>query len=135
MRVHEDDLNELVQVRTWQASCFEYAHFSDIELVRGLRVHPTCNGRSDDQLGDDLRRNRGANQDIGHVWSNWQPTLSKIGLADALWPDLEKRIVAARRGAGDLPEIAGVVNEAYQLAQQHPGGKVGVRTAPPATPA
>ena len=131
VRVHEDDLNELVRIRTWQTSCFEYAHFSDPELVRGLRaVHPTCNGRSDEHLADALRRHRAANQDIGHVWSNWRPTPSKIRLAEALWPDLETRIVAASSGDGDLPEIAAVVIEAYQLAQQHPGEKVDLRAAP-----
>ena len=45
------ELEELIQLRTWSESCYEFAHFTDEELADGIMaVHTTINGLSREQL-------------------------------------------------------------------------------------
>jgi hypothetical protein len=128
--VHEADLEELVHIDTWPAPCFEYAHFTFQELAAALRlVHPDCGGLSDERLADALEQGHKHRQDIKQVWSSWRPKVSKIKLADALWPVLAKRIDAAIRGEADAPPIAVIAEKAYLLAQQYRHVHVVLRAA------
>lgn len=95
---HVDDLNELVHVRTWPARCFEFAHFTDIELARALRqVHRTCGGLGPEQLAGKIAKVRARKGDIKEVWDNtWGRKPTKPDLARALWPTLRDNIDDAR---------------------------------------
>jgi hypothetical protein len=114
------DLEETIEIHTWSASCYEFAHFDDTELATAIAsVHQTCNGLSRGQLEASLVEVRNRNRDIKEVWSSWDYKVSKGRLAEALWPALERRIVRLR--AGDdlpVPEIAEIVNHAYLTASR-----------------
>jgi hypothetical protein len=130
---NDDELNELVEIRTWQASCYEFAHFTDDELADGIiAVHQTIDGWTRDELVAALAYWRGESKDIKLVWFKGRPTsqhnrftgkwgyeVSKVKLAEALWPTLERKIEQVKADANaPVPPIAGVVNDAYHLAQQ-----------------
>lgn len=113
------EIDELVQIRTWSESCYEFAHFSDDELADGIMaIHTTINGLRRDQLTSRLALERGRGKDIRAVWSLWDYKPSKVDLAHMLWPKLEEKI---RRRLADetapTPEIAEVIYEAYIIAQ------------------
>jgi hypothetical protein len=115
--VDEQQLEPLVEIHTWSAPCYEFAHFTDDELATAIAsFHTTCNGLSHDQLVTELNRVRGRKEDIKKAWAQWDYQPSKIELAEALWPVLEQRIIAVRSG-GPVPEIAQVLHGAYVTAQ------------------
>jgi hypothetical protein len=92
-RPNPKELDHLVAIQTWKAPCYEFAHFEDDELADGIRAaHPTCNGLSRDELIASLAHSRGRGKDIKEVWSLWVPKVSKVTLAEALWPTLEQKI-------------------------------------------
>ena len=114
------EIDELVSIHTWSASCYEFAHFTDEELSDGImEVHTTINGLTRDQLIKRLAEERRRRKDIKAVWSLWAYEPSKVDLAKALWPTMERKI--QRRQVDEsapTPEIAGVIWEAYIIAQQ-----------------
>lgn len=68
------DVDSLVSVKTWSASCFEFAHFTDDELAEALlKVHRQCGGLDQARLAAALRVQRDHRRDIAHVWRNWWP--------------------------------------------------------------
>jgi len=114
------EIEELVEIRTWSASCYEFAHFSDDELADGIMaVHTTINGLTREQLIDHLAIERRRRKDIKEVWSQWGYKPSKVKLAHALWPTLEGKIqqLLADPNA-PVPEVVEVVNKAYLIAQR-----------------
>jgi hypothetical protein len=114
------ELDELVAIRTWSESCYEFAHFSDDELADGImEVHSTINGLTRDELIDRLKVERRRRKDIKEVWSLWDYKPSKVELAKALWPTLERKIQQRQVDeTAPTPEVAGVIWEAYIIAQQ-----------------
>ena len=112
--VDDDQLEPLVEIRTWHASCFEFAHFTIEELADGIML--LHHGLDRAALVAELEVVRSRNQDIRQVWSTWKHKPSKRKLADALWPDLERKIREAR-AEGDMPEIAEILFLAYLKAQ------------------
>jgi hypothetical protein len=114
------EIDELVGIRTWSASCYEFAHFSDEELADGIMaIHTTVNRLTRDQLIDRIAVERGRRKDIKAVWSQWDYEPSKVKLAHALWPTLERKIQQRLADTNaPVPEIAEVVYEAYIIAQQ-----------------
>lgn len=126
------ELDELVKIRTWSASCYEFAHFSDEELAEGIMaVHHTINGWTRDQLIAALRYWRSKKKDIKRVWESgrwdeqqkitgkWTYGVSKTKLAKALWPTLKSRIDRFRADESEpVPEIVEVVQDAYHVAQR-----------------
>ena len=83
------EINELVGIHTWSASCYEFAHFKDEELADGImEVHETTNGLTREQLIHCLAEERRRRKDIKEVWSLWDYKPSKVKLARALWPTL-----------------------------------------------
>jgi antitoxin component HigA of HigAB toxin-antitoxin module len=114
------EIDQLVQIHTWSASCYEFAHFTNEELADGIMaVHTTINGLTREQLIEAIAVERGRRKDVKAVWSQWEYKPSKVRLAHALWPTLERKI--QQRLADDkapVPEIAEVVYEAYITAQQ-----------------
>lgn len=91
------DLDHLIHLRTWDEE-FEFAHFSNAELAAGLRgvVGRSCPPAA--QLRQALERARAARGPVKTVWKNWWTKPSKVALAEALWPKLERRILNPRPG-------------------------------------
>lgn len=132
-RPKPEELNELVEIRTWTESCYEFAHFTDEELADGLiEAHPTINDWTRDELVAALGYWREQKKDIKRVWTSgrwdetsrritgrWTSEPSKVKLAEALWPTLLRKInlIKAMEDA-PVPPIVAVINDAYHLAQQ-----------------
>jgi len=129
----EEELGELVELRTWDASCYEYAHFTDEELADGIAaIHTTCNGWTRDQLVEALGYWRDKDKDIKRVWESgrwddglnrpsgaWAYKVSKTKLAEVLWPALEAKIEAAMTNPdAPLPPIARAIDDAFSTAQR-----------------
>jgi hypothetical protein len=127
------ELAEVVEIRTWSASCYEFAHFSDDELADGIMaVHDTIERWTREELVGALAHWRAQGKDVKRVWESgrWDPTLSrptgewehKVGkpeLARSLWPTLKAKIDLCRVDPGaPIPEIVEVVQDAYHLAQR-----------------
>jgi hypothetical protein len=127
------ELEELVEVRTWSESCYEFAHFTNEELADGIEdVHHGRSGWSRDELVDALAFWRDREQDIKRVWESgrwdeqqhkptgkWAYEVPKPELAEALWPTLEAKIDRCRTdAAAPVPPIVAVVLDAYHLAQR-----------------
>lgn len=114
------ELDELVKIHTWSASCYEFAHFTDEELADGIMtVHSTINEWTREQLIERIASERARRKDIKEVWSLWNYKPSKVDLARALWPTLERKIQQRLMDTkAPTPEIAEVVFEAYITAQQ-----------------
>ena len=132
-RPNPAELGELVEIHTWSASCYEFAHFSDEELAEGIMtVHHTIDGWSRDELVAALGWWRTRKKDIKRVWESgrwieeerrvtgrWQYEVSKTKLAVALWPTLKAKIDRCRVDASaPVPEIVLVVQDAYHIAQR-----------------
>lgn len=126
-----DDLGELVQVRTWKACCFEFAHFSDDELADAiLRVRPDANGLSREQLVQDIGEKRQWWRNIDNVWKKWKPEVSKPALAKELWPILAAKISRCRvEPDAVLPPLVDVLIEASAIAQRWQYGSFVLRAA------
>ncbi|MEU0277046.1 hypothetical protein [Streptomyces sp. NPDC006195] len=128
----ETELNELIEIRTWDESCYEFAHFSDEELADGIsQVHNTCNGWTRDELISALAYRRGRNEDIKQVWEGgrrddtrkgaaekWSCKVSKNKLAEVLWPVLEQKIDANKLDSkAPFPPMVQAVVDAFVTAQ------------------
>jgi hypothetical protein len=125
-----EDLEHLVEIRTWSASCFEFEHFTDAELAKAiLEVYHGYGAPDEAGLIKALNAQRRNRQDIGKVWTNWRPPeVSKTALAKKLWPVLEAKILD--ESAPDAPTIAKVVYEAYLQAQDRRYKNYVLRAAP-----
>ena len=119
-RPNPAELDHLVEIRTWDAPCYEFAHFTDQELAdRIITVHETINGLTRDELIASLARSRGRGKDVKEVWGQWEYKVSKVELAKALLPVLLGKVHACMTPQdAPVPPIAQVVNDAYHLAQQ-----------------
>jgi antitoxin component HigA of HigAB toxin-antitoxin module len=119
-RPNPDELDRLVKIQTWDAPCYEFAHFTDEELADGIMaVHHTINGLSRDDLVASLARTRNRGKDIKEVWGQWDYKISKVKLADALWPALLEKIqLCMTTRSAPIPPIAAVINDAYHVALQ-----------------
>lgn len=107
------DLQYMVRVHTWGDEAFEFAHFTDQELATALRriCAPGCPPVA--KIKADLAHCRAAKSNLDKLWKRWSIQPSKPGLAYALWPNLERRIVSgtSRR---KVP-IADVVEDVVRL--------------------
>jgi hypothetical protein len=116
----DDDLDRLVQIKTWKESCFEFAHFTDEEIVKGFRQMDTdCGHLADNKILDVLQTLRAERKDIKKIWKGWKPQPRKTDLIDVLWPVLEEKIRSAIKNEGPLPQIADRVYEAWDIAHQN----------------
>lgn len=127
----ESELQELVKLHVWEASCYEYAHFTNEELADGIaQIHTTCNGLSREELIAVLEYWRTKNKDIKQVWNaeynpntktlngKWEYQVSKTKLAEVLWSVLEQKIERAMADPGiSMPPIAKEVQLAFRIAQ------------------
>lgn len=116
----DEELDQLVEIRTWSERCYEFAHFTDEELADGIvAIHDTINGITREELVASLAKHRKQRKDVKEVWSLWDYKPSKRKLAEALWPVLEQKIERARLDStAPVPEIVEVVQQAYLIAQR-----------------
>jgi hypothetical protein len=127
------ELEQLIEIRTWSESCYEFAHFYDEELADGIMaIHDTIDGWTRDELVEALGYWRDRRADIKRVWESgrwdeqrqtvtgpWAYKVSKTKLAEALWPTLKAKIDRCRADEqAPVPEIVQVVQSAYLQAQQ-----------------
>jgi len=119
-RPNPDELDPLVTIRTWDAPCYEFAHFTDEELADGIMaVHHTINGLSREDLVASVARTRNRGKDIKEVWGQWEYKVSKVELADALWPAMLQKIqLCMTTKAAPVPPIAAIISDAYHVALQ-----------------
>ena len=132
-RPNPDELEHLVEIRVWSAPCYEFAHFTDEELADGITAaHETVNGWSRQELIAALKHWRGQGKDIKLVWyrggptdqpnrwtGKWEYEVSKVKLAEALWPTLVQKIqFALVTEHAEVPPIMQVISDAYRIAQQ-----------------
>ena len=132
-RPNPDELEHLVEIRVWNAPCYEFAHFTDEELADGITAaHDTVNGWSRVELIAALKHWRDQGKDIKLVWyrggptaqpnrwtGKWEYEVSKVKLAEALWPALLRKIQLAMAAEdAPVPPIMQVIADAYHLAQQ-----------------
>jgi hypothetical protein len=127
------ELDELVDIRTWPARCYEYTHFTEDELADAIMaVHHTIDGWNRRELVGALAFWRGRGEDIKRVWESgrwdeqrgrptggWEHEVEKPRLAEALWPVLAAKIERWRADPdAPTPPIVGVVRDAYHVAQR-----------------
>ncbi len=132
IKADDSEIQALLEIYTWNQSCYEFAHFSDDELADGIMaVHRTCDGWSRAELVAALAYWRNRKEDVKRVWESgkwdaqlgkpsgkWEYAVSKTKLAEALWPALERKIrVAITDEAEPFPEIVTVVQRAHHRAQ------------------
>jgi hypothetical protein len=115
-----EQIKPLVNVATWTrtGTSFEFAHFTDLEIATAAaaldmrRRQPTFERRL--ELVGQLRRER------GNLKAMLEP-ISKVALADHLWPVLERKIEAAlEHGTERRIPIVRMVHQAYELAVEFP---------------
>jgi hypothetical protein len=130
-------LDSLIEIRRWKARCFEYAHFTDAELLDAITtVHTRPDARpSDPELLELIARARARGHDLKNVWWNWKYKPPKPDLADALWPALRAKIDAAMDDAGEMPQVAELVQDAYSRAQRFSRGSWSLGLTPARDPA
>ena len=117
--VDKNELDPLLEVRTWSEPCFEFEHFSDLEIAAALgAVHHDCGGFDADKLLRVVRGHRESGRDVKYTWKNWKPDVSKTALADELWPHLQQRL---RSEDEELPMFAQVIADAYKDAARFVG--------------
>ena len=130
-----DDLASLVQIRTWEGGTFEFAHFTDTELAEALRsVSPTCNGLTDARLLEVLSSIRAKRGKIDTLVGAWKPAVSKIELARALLPTIERNTRAAISCRGDPPPLATAIDDAHYLARSQAHGTFVLRATNSTSP-
>jgi hypothetical protein len=118
-RVREQ-LDRLVEVATWKRTgeSFEFAHFTDLELARAIeRLHTGRRAPNRDELLARLAQFRRDRRNLKKLVSH----LSKVDLADELWPVLERKISRALERKTDrrIP-IVRIVDTALSLAHEYP---------------
>jgi hypothetical protein len=122
----------LVEIMTWGRYPWEFAHFTDDELADGL-LQVAGKPYPDSRAGliHNIHRLRVANAapNIEHAWT--RSGVSKVELADALWPILEARIKRAVEEATAVPPVMKAMLRAYELASLSYGLNMTVRRNSP----
>jgi hypothetical protein len=111
----------LVEIRTWGRLPLEFANFTDAQLARGLidaAVTPYPRGKTALTRAVHAERARPV-PNIERVWSAgaWPgANLSKVRLAEACWPMLERKIERAIASGSDGPPLMRAAVRAWELA-------------------
>lgn len=113
-------LNELVFVETWTSAdeSFEFAHFTDRQLASALLT--LQRGPTRPSLQELVSRVASVRRGQGNI-ASLMPGVSKVDLADALWPLLDAKIDRAlARGTERRIPIVRMIDRAIELAQEVP---------------
>jgi hypothetical protein len=94
--IDKNQIGSLVVFETWKNTIFEYAHFTDRELAKA--IISLYKGKKNLSLEETvvnistLRKNR---ENIDKIWEK-SGYISKVDLANYLWPILENKIVKSK---------------------------------------
>jgi hypothetical protein len=115
-----DQLESIIQVETWntKGESFEFAHFTDRQIAEAFHTLPGRHTRKAiDELAGvvaSLRTQRANLETINQ-------RVSKVELADALWPVMERRLDRAHlRGNVSRAPIVRILDLALELAFELP---------------
>jgi hypothetical protein len=127
-----DELQSLVSVETWGEQSFEFAHFTDEELAKGIvKVYQGPQSPSLAKLQAILGNIRASAGNIDSLWEgeHWlKPLPRKTDLAEALWPVLEAKIRdAASLGVPETVPVVRVLLRAEETAATLPREHVIIR--------
>lgn len=117
----------VVEIRTWGRLPFEFAHFSDAQLARAMlsastRTFPGGQSALEQALN---RERRSSSPNVKDAWP--ASGISKVELANAMWPLIERRVKAASsRGTKGPPIMAGALR-AYEFGVRYAGRNVALR--------
>jgi hypothetical protein len=129
------DIDSLVEIQTWndKLESFEFAHFTDKELAEAiLSVYEGGEVHSLSDVEARIANVRMKAGNIEYIWKEWKGTPAqlptKMRLAEALWPLLEKKIEEAISADShkDIPVVR-VLIHAVELAQKLPRRSVMIR--------
>jgi hypothetical protein len=110
--------SQTVEIRTWGRYPFEFAHFTDLQLAKTMMdiakvPYPHASARLVRAIH--MQRTQDPSPNVDDVF--WRGSdLSKIKLADALWPLLEKKIRRAINHKEPGPPIMRACIRAYEMA-------------------
>jgi hypothetical protein len=138
--IAQDELDQLVDVRSWGDQTYELANFSDDELVEAITQLAQTRGRNggtpdwESSLRADLIAARGKHQDIKIVLGPRLYGTAKVELAELLWPVLRDRC-AAERASGtvttpvlqlvyDVQDRVAQLDHVSMLSRPAPGAEV-----------
>jgi hypothetical protein len=113
-------LDGMVVVETWTATeSFEFAHFTDDEIVAGIRAAYRLAGRPEPAVSTAdvtaIRNRRGNLKAL--LLRLPAPTIGKDKLAEAMWPTLRSRLdLHFQAGTLDEVPIARILGQAVNLA-------------------
>lgn len=108
-------LRYLVSVNTWGHLPYEFAHFTDEELADGVIALRSRAAGSRTQLVAALARQRGSPApNPADAWKRIAGDVSKVQLAEQLWPLLEGRCLVALAGTGADPPILAVARKVIE---------------------
>ena len=128
-----DQIDVLVKVTTWnkRGESFEFAHFTNRELARAIL---SLQGHREKSLSEMMGHVIKLRAIGGNLKSLLPPRGSKVELADALWPTLERKIKLAigKKTESSIP-IVKILDEAVALAYEYPRSRV-VIGLPPTKP-
>jgi len=121
-----DPSAELVEIRTWPRFPFEFEHFTDRQLASALRsaARSRCPWPYVELVRRVALQRSGHSPDLARAWRGWQGCgLSKPRVAEALWPDLERKIrqAQAKKRPTDVP-ILDLAIRANELSSMRRNG-------------
>ncbi len=107
------DVRELLHVRAWPHTSFEFAHFSDAELASGIRKVVGRRAPKSAALRNALAKARAGGGTVDNAFKGFKLDWSKPRLAESLLPTLERRLMSVH-SRRPVP-IAEVVDDAIRL--------------------
>ncbi len=108
---------QIVEIVTWGKYPFEFAHFTDAQLADALLMRAaTPHPKGRDALVRSIHQQRtlDSSPNIDDAWK--KSGVSKLDLADELWPLLEARIERAISQGTSGPPVMKAMLRAYELA-------------------
>lgn len=131
----DDELEILVQLRTWGDQKYELANFTDDELetaiAQVLRANPEATRFEADwapRLRADIEYARERGLDIGVVFQRVQQQVSKIELAEALMPVLLVKLEHENTADHAHPPVLDLVYDLVTLVHRLSGGGYSLET-------
>ena len=109
--------SQFVEIVTWGRLPFEFAHFTDCQLADALLQTATVShpsGRTALVHAINMQRTHDPSPNITDAWR--QSGVSKVHLADAVWPLLRRRVEAAIKRGNQGRPIMSAILRGYQLA-------------------
>lgn len=129
-REMRDQLEPLVEITTWtpREENFEFAHFTDRQLAHAIaRIDTRRRRPSVEVLVERVGYLRASRKNLDVLLPD---AVSKVALADALWPVLRRKIARAdKRGMAERVPIVRVLDRALALAHELPRRHVVIGTS------